>query len=323
MLRDQIIKKWIATNLGKNIKHEPASSDASFRRYFRLKDDEASYILMDAPPDREPIKSYITVTKTLLANNIRAPKIFITDEDNGFLLLEDFGNETLYKTLNETNYDDYYNRAIEVIINLQKINKNNNLNNYTEKILTEEISLFNTWYLIQNKKILLSGDELESINLVFKKILLSNQEQPFYFVHRDFHSRNIMRLKDNNIGVIDFQDALIGPITYDLVSLLKDAYVELEEEFIIDKSVRFWERACKEGLLQKNDFSDFFLKFEMMGVQRHLKVLGIFSRLSLRDGKHNYLSDIPLVERYLLKVSERYSLLSPLKKILLRAMNEK
>lgn len=323
MLRDQIIKKWIATNLGKNIKHEPASSDASFRRYFRLKDDEASYILMDAPPDREPIKSYITVTKTLLANNIRAPKIFITDEDNGFLLLEDFGNETLYKTLNETNYDDYYNRAIEVIINLQKINKNNNLNNYTEKILTEEISLFNTWYLIQNKKILLSGDELESINLVFKKILLNNQEQPFYFVHRDFHSRNIMRLKDNNIGVIDFQDALIGPITYDLVSLLKDAYVELEEEFIIDKSVRFWERACKEGLLQKNDFSDFFLKFEMMGVQRHLKVLGIFSRLSLRDGKHNYLSDIPLVERYLLKVSERYSLLSPLKKILLRAMDEK
>ena len=132
-----------------------------------------------------------------------------------------------------------------------------------------------------------------------------------------------MRLKDNNIGVIDFQDALIGPITYDLVSLLKDAYVELEEEFIIDKSVRFWERACKEGLLQKNDFSDFFLKFEMMGVQRHLKILGIFSRLSLRDGKHNYLSDIPLVERYLLKASERYSLLSPLKKILLRAMDEK
>ena len=202
------------------------------------------------------------------------------------------------------------------------MNKNNNLKEYSKNILKHEMALFNEWYLLRNKEILLSEEDMNGLNKTLEIIAESNISQLFFFVHRDFHSRNLMLLNDNGLGMLDFQDALIGPITYDLVSLLKDAYIELDEEFIIDKVVRYWEMACMEGLLQKSDFSDFFQQFEIMGVQRHLKILGIFSRLSLRDGKHNYLNDIPLVEKYLLNVCERYSVLAPLRKILRRAIHE-
>ena len=192
----------------------------------------------------------------------------------------------------------------------------------SKNILKHEMALFDEWYLLKNKEILLSEEDMKGLNKTLEIIAESNISQPFFFVHRDFHSRNLMLLNDNGLGMLDFQDARIGPITYDLVSLLKDAYIELDEEFIIDKVVRYWEMACMEGLLQKSDFSDFFQQFEIMGVQRHLKILGIFSRLSLRDGKHNYLNDIPLVEKYLLNVCERYSVLAPLRKILRRAIHE-
>jgi len=277
---------------------------------------------MDAPPDKEPLTSYIDITGILLENNLRAPQIYKIDKKNGFLLLEDFGKKTLLTVLKGSNYDEYYNAAIKIVIELQKMNKNNNLKEYSKKILKHEMALFNEWYLLRNKEILLSEEDMNGLNKTLEIIAESNISQPFFFVHRDFHSRNLMLLNDNGLGMLDFQDARIGPITYDLVSLLKDAYIELDEEFIIDKVVRYWEMACMEGLLQKSDFSDFFQQFEIMGVQRHLKILGIFSRLSLRDGKHNYLNDIPLVEKYLLNVCERYSLLTPIRKILRRAIHE-
>ena len=322
MTRDQTLKSWINENLEENIDYEPASSDASFRRYFRLNYNNRSYIVMDAPPDKEPLTSYIDITGILLENNLRAPQIYKIDKKNGFLLLEDFGKKPLLTVLKGSNYDEYYNAAIKIVIELQKINKNNNLQEYSKKILKHEMALFNEWYLLKNKEILLSEEDMNGLNKTLEIIADSNINQPFFFVHRDFHSRNLMLLNDNRLGMLDFQDARIGPITYDLVSLLKDAYIELDEEFIIDKVVRYWEVACMEGLLQKSDFSDFFQQFEIMGVQRHLKILGIFSRLSLRDGKHNYLNDIPLVEKYLLNVCERYSVLTPLRKILRRATHE-
>ena len=322
MTRDQTLKSWINENLEENIDYEPASSDASFRRYFRLHYNNRSYIVMDAPPDKEPLTSYIDITGILLENNLRAPQIYKIDKKNGFLLLEDFGKKPLLTVLKGSNYHEYYNAAIKIVIELQKINKNNNLKEYSKNILKHEMALFNEWYLLRNKEILLSEEDMNGLNKTLEIIAESNISQPFFFVHRDFHSRNLMLLNDNGLGMLDFQDARIGPITYDLVSLLKDAYIELDEEFIIDKVVRYWEMACMEGLLQKSDFSDFFQQFEIMGVQRHLKILGIFSRLSLRDGKHNYLNDIPLVEKYLLNVCERYSLLTPIRKILRRAIHE-
>ena len=322
MTRDQTLKSWVNENLEENIDYELASSDASFRRYFRLHYNNRSYIVMDAPPDKEPLTSYIDITGILLENNLRAPQIYKIDKKNGFLLLEDFGKKPLLTVLKGSNYDGYYNAAIKIVIELQKMNKNNNLKEYSKNILKHEMALFNEWYLLRNKEILLSEEDMNGLNKTLEIIAESNISQPFFFVHRDFHSRNLMLLNDNGLGMLDFQDALVGPITYDLVSLLKDAYIELDEEFIIDKVVRYWEMACMEGLLQKSDFSDFFQQFEIMGVQRHLKILGIFSRLSLRDGKHNYLNDIPLVEKYLLNVCERYSLLTPIRKILRRAIHE-
>ena len=322
MTRDQTLKRWINENLVENIDYEPASSDASFRRYFRLNYNNRSYIVMDAPPEKEPLTSYIDITEILLENNLRVPQIYKIDKKNGFLLLEDFGKKPLLTVLKGSNYDEYYNAAIKIVIELQKMNKNNNLKEYSKNILKHEMALFDEWYLLKNKEILLSEEDMKGLNKTLEIIAESNISQPFFFVHRDFHSRNLMLLNDNGLGMLDFQDARIGPITYDLVSLLKDAYIELDEEFIIDKVVRYWEMACMEGLLQKSDFSDFFQQFEIMGVQRHLKILGIFSRLSLRDGKHNYLNDIPLVEKYLLNVCERYSLLTPIRKILRRAIHE-
>lgn len=322
MTRDQILKKWINHNYGINYRLESASSDASFRRYFRLFIEDKTFILMDATPEKEPLKSYLDITKILLAEKLPVPKIFKKDIKNGFLTIEDFGDKTLLNVLNEKLNAELYHKAIDIIIKLQKINKNNNLKEYSDKVLRFEINLFYEWYIKKNKKLNLSSKDYDELINTFETIINYNKSQTNCFVHRDFHSRNLMILSENDIGIIDFQDALIGPISYDLVSLLKDAYFELDEEFIIDKTVRYWEMACDEKLLQKRDFSDFFLDFEMMGLQRHLKILGIFSRLSLRDGKHNYLDDLPLVEKYVLKTLERYSALSPLRKIFIRALNE-
>ena len=216
---------------------------------------------------------------------------------------------------------DLYIRAIDNIINMQLLLKINNLEQYTQEKFYTEMCLFNEWYLVKYRKINLSSKEIADLEIIFKKIISDNVTQNQYFVHRDYHSRNLMVLENNDLGILDFQDAVLGPMTYDLVSLLKDAYIELEEEDVIDLAINFWEKAVEKNLLQKGDFSDFFMQYELMGVQRHLKVLGIFSRLSIRDHKNNYLEDIPLVEKYLLKASERYQFLSPLKKILLRSID--
>ena len=207
MTRDQTLKSWINENLEENIDYEPASSDASFRRYFRLNYNNRSYIVMDAPPDKEPLTSYIDITGILLENNLRVPQIYKIDKKNGFLLLEDFGKKPLLSVLKGSNYDEYYNAAIKTVIKLQKINKNNNLKEYSKKILKHEMALFNEWYLLRNKEILLSEEDMNGLNKTLEIIAESNISQPFFFVHRDFHSRNLMLLNDNGLGMLDFQDA--------------------------------------------------------------------------------------------------------------------
>ena len=321
MNRKKLSEFWVSECIGKDFVLYPASEDASFRRYYRVKTPGKSFILMDAPPDKESISDYIKIGFEMVDYGINAPKVFYKDQNLGFILMEDFGDKTFQKEFSSNRLKDLYIRAIDNIINMQLSLKINNLEKYTQEKLYTEICLFNEWYLDKYKKIKLDNNEIANLEIIFKKVISDNITQNQFFVHRDYHSRNLMVLENNDLGILDFQDAVLGPMTYDLVSLLKDAYIELEEEDAIDLVINFWEKAVDKNLLQKGDFSDFFMQYELMGVQRHLKVLGIFSRLSIRDHKNNYLEDIPLVEKYLLKASERYQFLSPLKKILLRSMD--
>jgi len=319
--RKKLLQIWIKERIGEDFILSDASSDASFRRYFRVKTSKKSLILMDAPPDKESISDYLKIGIEMVDHGIKVPKVFYKDQKLGFILMEDFGDKTFLKEFSLNRLKDLYVRAIDNIINMQLSLKINSLELYTQEKLYTEIRLFNEWYLDKYKKIKLDNKEIANLEIIFKKVVSDNITQNQCFVHRDYHSRNLMVLENNDLGILDFQDALVGPMTYDLVSLLKDAYIGLEEEDVIDLTINFWEKAVEKKLLQKGDFSDFFMQYELMGVQRHLKVLGIFSRLSIRDHKNNYLENIPLVEKYLLKASERYQFLSPLKKILLRSIN--
>ena len=321
MDRKKLLQIWINECIGEDFTLSDASADASFRKYYRVKTSEKSLILMDAPPDKESISDYLKIGVEMVKQGINAPKVFYKNQKLGFILMEDFGDKTFLKEFSLKGLKDLYIRAIDNIINMQLLLKINNLEQYNQEKLYTEICLFNEWYLDKYKKINLSSKEIADLEIIFKKVISDNVAQNQCFVHRDYHSRNLMVLENNDLGILDFQDAVLGPMTYDLVSLLKDAYIELEEEDVIDLAINFWEKAVEKNLLQKGDFSDFFMQYELMGVQRHLKVLGIFSRLSIRDHKNNYLEDIPLVEKYLLKASERYQFLSPLKKILLRSID--
>jgi len=319
--RKQLLDTWLTDCIGDVFKINEASVDASFRKYYRVKMPDNSMILMDAPPDKESISEFLIIGREMLNKKINVPKVFYENEKLGFILMEDFGNKTFLDEYLSCRSKNLYIKAIDNIINMQLLLKINNLVQYSEKKLYDEICLFNQWYLGKYKKINLNSKEIADLEIIFKKVITENISQNQFFVHRDYHSRNLMVLPNNNLGILDFQDAVMGPMTYDLVSLLKDAYIELEEEDALDLVINFWEKAVEKNLLQKGDFSDFFMQYELMGVQRHLKVLGIFSRLSIRDHKNNYLEDIPLVEKYLLKASERYQFLSPLKKILLRSID--
>lgn len=321
MDRKKLLQIWINECIGDDFILSDVSADASFRKYYRVKTSEKTLILMDAPPDKESITDYLKIGVEMVNQGINAPKVFYKNQELGFILMEDFGDKTFLKEFSLKGLKDLYKRAIDNIINMQLLLKINNLEQYTQEKLYTEICLFNEWYLDKYKKINLSSKEIADLEIIFKKVISDNVTQNQCFVHRDYHSRNLMVLENNDLGILDFQDAVLGPMTYDLVSLLKDAYIELEEEDVIDLAINYWEKAVEKNLLQKGDFSDFFMQYELMGVQRHLKVLGIFSRLSIRDHKNNYLEDIPLVEKYLLKASERYQFLSPLKKILLRSMD--
>jgi len=319
--RKKLLQSWIEECIGEDFTLNDASADASFRRYYRVRTSKKTLILMDAPPDKESILDYLKIGVEMVNQGINAPKVFYKNQKLGFILMEDFGDKTFLKEFSSKGLKDLYIRAIDNLINMQLLLKINNLEQYTQKKLYAEICLFNEWYLDKYKKINLSSKEIADLQIIFKKVISDNVTQNQCFVHRDYHSRNLMVLENNDLGILDFQDAVLGPMTYDLVSLLKDAYIELAEEDVIDLAINFWEKAVEKNLLQKGDFSDFFMQYELMGVQRHLKVLGIFSRLSIRDHKNNYLEDIPLVEKYLIKASERYQFLSPLKKILLRSID--
>ncbi len=293
----------------------PASSDASFRRYFRAKTARGSYIVMDAPPAHEDCRPYVHVARLFRAAGANTPEVLAENLDEGFLLLTDFGNTTYLDALDAASADRLYRDANATLVKIQRASRAGELPDYDEALLLREMQLFPDWYLARHLNYELSSTQRAALEDAFRRILANNLAQPRVYVHRDWHSRNLM-VTEPNPGVLDFQDAVYGPITYDLVSLYKDAYIYWDEERVLDWVIRYWEAARAAGLPVHSDFAAFYRDFEWMGVQRHIKVLGIFARLYHRDGKDGYLKCMPLVMHYLRRTCERYGELAPLLRLL-------
>ena len=323
MTRYELLTQWSKEFFDDQFTIEPASNDASFRCYYRINTNKKSFIAMDAPPDKEDISSFLAIGEKLHQDDIRVPNLYEINSSLGFILMEDFGKTTYGDALTLKNSDELYKNALSTLVTIQKNCHYKDISSYTSGLLLNEMSLFEDWYLNKYKKIILNSSEKNDLSKIFNMIIRSNVNQQRCFVHRDFHCRNLM-LIDGEIGpgIIDFQDAVNGPILYDLVSLLKDAYFELEEDFILDMVIRYWEAMIKARLITKNEFADFFKSFEWMGVQRHLKILGIFARLYFRDNKDQYLNNLPLVEKYLKDTTQRYQELFPLRDILNKAITK-
>ena len=326
MDRKQQLENWLQTSLNQPFTLTIASADASFRRYFRVHLaspylGHQTLIAMDAPPPQEDCTPFVNVAKLLLEAGLNAPQVFAQDLQNGFLLLSDLGDDTYLSALTTETALKLYGDATDALIKMQlasklELTKNNGLPAYDKALLTREMQLFADWYVAKHLGFTLNAEQQGWLQQTFDALIANIIAQGQVTVHRDFHSRNLMICTKNNPGVLDFQDALHGAITYDLVSLLKDAYIEWDEEQIIDWAVRYWEKARKAGLPVPNDFSEFYRDFEWMGAQRHIKVLGIFARLNHRDGKDGYLKNMPLVMHYLRKVCERYVELRPMLRLL-------
>ena len=297
----------------------PASADASFRRYFRIRSKNPNFgtlIVMDAPPQHEPLDAFMKVDLLLSEAGLNVPKILEQNIVEGFLLLNDLGTKTYLAELNTETADQLYKDATHALVLMQMASKPDVLPNYDEALLQRELDLFPDWYLKKHLNLTLNKQQEEQLKKSFELIIENNLAQAKVYVHRDYHSRNLMLTEKNNPGVIDFQDAVYGPITYDASSLWRDAYIAWPEERVIDWVIKFWEEGRKAGLPMSNDFGQFYRDFEWMGLQRHLKVLGIFARLFHRDGKDGYLKDIPLVLEYAIATANRYIELKPLARIL-------
>lgn len=314
------LKQWLAALTVPAVQPDsirPASSDASFRRYFRVDaTDGATYIVMDAPPPHEDVRPFIHAAEVFGTTGASVPQILAQDIEHGFLLLSDLGSTTYLHQLNHDSAHKLYLDAIDALVLIQAQSQPDVFPEYDRALLLRELMLFPEWYVGKHLGVTLSEAQSATLNKIFDALLANNLAQPQVYVHRDYHSRNLMVLPKGNPGILDFQDAVYGPITYDLVSLLRDAYVQWDEEMVLDWAIRYWERAKRAGLPVNPDIDTFYRDFEFMGVQRHLKVLGIFARLYHRDGKDGYLKDLPLVMEYTRKAAGRYLALMPLVKLL-------
>jgi aminoglycoside/choline kinase family phosphotransferase len=296
----------------------PASSDASFRRYFRLDAEGAGTVIaIDAPPDREDSLQFVKIARLFGAAGVTTPQILAEELPQGFLLVSDLGQTTYLQAL-EAGADPQplYLDALDSLVRIQAASRADVLPPYDRTRLLAELQLFPDWYVARHLQAGLEPDERAALERVFEHLIASALTQPAVFVHRDYHSRNLMRLPHGNPGVLDFQDAVLGPATYDLVSLLRDAYIEWPQERQIDWAVRYWERARAAGVPVPSDFGELWRAMEWIGLQRSLKVLGIFARLYHRDGKDRYLTDLPLVMLHTRQVVERYAAFDELRRLL-------
>lgn len=272
-------------------------------------------VVMDAPPEHENCEPFLHVAEIFAAAGVHVPRVIAQDLAQGFLLLTDLGSTTYLEALNEATAPDLYRDALDALIRIQQSSRPGVFPAYDATLLTREMRLFPEWYVAKHLGATLDDKQQAVLQQAFDGLNRNIQAQGQVYVHRDYHSRNLMVCDDaigENPGILDFQDAVYGAITYDLVSLFKDAYIRWEEEQVLDWVVRYWEKARKAGLPVPQDISEFYRDFEWMGVQRHLKVLGIFARLYHRDGKDGYLKDLPLVMDYLRRACDRYIELRPL-----------
>lgn len=302
---------------------EPASSDASFRRYFRLKGKGGTVIVMDAPPAQEDCQPFLHAGQLLKEAGLNVPTILAQDLSQGFLLLSDLGKQTYYQAiqsgLDDGHLQQLYREAINALVCLQKA-RTTGLPAYDQERLAAELTLFPHWYAQQHCQAQLSDKEQAMLQKTFALLVQDNTQQPIVLVHRDFHSPNLM-LCDRpeygpNPGVIDYQDALAGPLTYDLASLVMDARTTWEEPQQLDWAIRYWEAAKAAGLPITADFAQFHRAYEWMSLQRNLRILGVFARLSHRDGKNHYLQHMPRVNAYVRQVAHRYGVFHPLLRLL-------
>ena len=303
-----------------------ASADASFRRYLRVDTQTgASLIVMDAPPDKENCEPFVKVAKLMKLAGLKAPEVLAWQEAQGFMLLTDLGDQTMMSAIDAKNPQAnhaLYMQAVDALITWQLSSQAGVLPPYKEALLNRELSLFPDWYLAQHRQLDVQGKMRNTLDSTFKMLVTRNLAGPSVFVHRDFMPRNLMMPTggDSALGVLDFQDAVYGPVTYDVASLMRDAFLTWEEDFVLDVTIRYWEKARKAGLLDfedwHQDFGVFYRAVEWMGLQRHLKVAGIFARLTLRDGKEKYLADAPRFIAYIRSTAARYIELRPLLRLI-------
>ena len=298
-----------------------ASADASFRRYLRIDAaDGGTRIVMDAPPAQEDCVPFVHVAGLMAEAGLNAPRILDWDQPQGFMLLTDLGARTMMDAIDRERPEanrPLYLQALDVLLGWQQASRPGELPPYDEALLRRELALFPDWYLARHRNVAVEGALRQTLDQTFDLIVARNLAAPNVYVHRDFMPRNLMAAPAGQpLGVLDFQDAVYGPVTYDIASLMRDAFLNWDEDFVLDISIRYWERARKLGLLDyedwHRDFAAFWRAVEWMGLQRHLKVAGIFARLTLRDGKPKYLADAPRFIGYIRHTAARYRELTPL-----------
>ena len=298
------MQQWLDSLGYQDYRIEVASVDASFRSYWRLLQGDESWIVMDAPPEKEPCDAYVKVAKLLTDKGLSGPRIMHENHAEGFLLLTDFGNESYLQALNADNADGLYRDAITEINRMQARIDPDDLPPYDEALLRYEMGLFDEWFLGKLLGIELEQGHRQTWQETTDKLVQNALEQPRVFVHRDYHSRNLMKIEQGNPGIIDFQDAVKGPVTYDLVSLLRDCYIDWPQSNI-DQWVEEFLQGSELEQLQGIDTDQFRQWFNLMGIQRHLKAVGIFCRLNLRDGKQQFMPDIPRTLNYIIEISAK------------------
>ncbi|CAN5532670.1 phosphotransferase [soil metagenome] len=332
--RKQAFDGWLAGLAGpQGLQRDtlrPASVDASFRRYLRIDSSQGSRIIMDAPPERENCEPFVKVDALMADAGLLVPEIVDWDAPQGFMLLGDLGTQTMMEVIQpqdpQANHAMYL-KAVDALITWQLASRPGVLPPYDEALLARELALFPDWYLAQHRGVTLEGAARKTLDDAFAKIITRNLAQPCVYVHRDFMPRNLMIptapgkqrpgvAEETRLGVLDFQDAVYGPITYDIASLMRDAFLTWDEEFVLDITIRYWQKARKAGLPVGEDFGEFYRGVEWMGLQRHLKVAGIFARLTLRDGKPKYLADAPRFLHYIRTTADRYRELGPFLKLI-------
>tara|TARA_B100000427_G_C15502088_1_gene592471 strand:- start:369 stop:1346 length:978 start_codon:yes stop_codon:yes gene_type:complete len=312
--RKILLDSWVSSLYSSKYKIETASSDASFRNYYRIHSDKKSKIIMDAPPKKEPLDSFLDITKRLKEAGVNVPEIYEINEEDGFILMTDFGNDQYLHKLNDETVFCLYTDALDTIRKMQSRTDTKNLKLFNTEEMLLEMNLFKEWFLERELELDFKSSGTSFINECFQSVIKIILIIPTTFMHRDYHSRNLMVMEDDNPGVLDYQDALIGPITYDLASLLNDCYIKWHDE-LVDRMIDSYYKRIRVTYPQMN-LDEFKFWFDVTALQRHLKAIGIFSRLKHRDKKEKFVEDIPRTYSYINSTIEKYSELDDIKSLL-------